>query len=90
MGKQSFIDYDIKPIHPGTKHGLKSAMSMSWHAGGSDFLIRHYKKAGSDGADRQRKADEMRPFKLSALHCGCVCVCLNGAVRMRVSCRLHV
>ncbi len=38
------------------------------------LLNQTYKRAGSDGADRQRKAGEMRPFKLSASHCGCVCV----------------
>lgn len=62
MGNQSFIDYDIKPIHPdevtGTKHGEKSAMSMSWHAGGSDFLIRHIKRLGQTeqtGKERQTR-----------------------------------
>lgn len=51
MGKQFYIDYDTKGgprPDEGTdiKQGQKSAVSVSWHAGGSDFLIRRRKRLG--------------------------------------------
>lgn len=61
-GKQFHIDYDTKPIHPhhgtGTKHGQKSAVSVSWHAGGSDFLIRRIKRLGQ--TEQTAKERQMR------------------------------
>lgn len=96
-GKQFHIDYDTKPIHPhhgtGTKHGQKSAASVSWHAGGSDFLIRRIKRLGQ--TEQTAKERQMRwgpsnclPYTVGVCTSGWSCekVCFMSFTCLSLNC----
>lgn len=64
-------------------------MSMSWHAGGSDFLIRHIKRLGQTEQTGKERQTRWGPSNCLRYTVG-VCACLDGGVRKCVPCRLHV